>query len=125
MSAASEIARLRQKIDRAKEATGTVVRDNSREVIRDEGRIDTARMINGQAYAVDGNEIHVGNNTEYFPYQEEGTRGPIRPRNAEALRFEIGGRVIYAKEVRGVEAMNSLTRGLNRSKGQIKIIWGG
>lgn len=46
-------------------------------------------------------------NTHYALYVHQGTGGPERriyPRRAQALRFQIGGRTIYAAWVRGVKA---------------------
>lgn len=40
-------------------------------------------------------------NTDYALYVHEGTRPHlIRPKRAKALRFEVGGRVVFAKLVR-------------------------
>ncbi|SHT27460.1 Uncharacterised protein [Mycobacteroides abscessus subsp. abscessus] len=42
----------------------------------------------------------VGNNARYAVYVHEGSRPHlIRPRNAKALRFQIGGRTVFAKLV--------------------------
>ncbi|SCF98448.1 Bacteriophage HK97-gp10, putative tail-component [Streptomyces sp. MnatMP-M17] len=44
--------------------------------------------------------VTVGSDVEYAPWVNDGT-GPhiIRPRRAQALRFVVGGRVVYAKVV--------------------------
>ncbi len=54
-----------------------------------------------------GAKATVGTNVEYGPFLEFGTgiHGPerrpiiIRPRRRSALRFQIGGRIIFAKQV--------------------------
>lgn len=46
-------------------------------------------------------------NTDYALYVHQGTGGPERriyPRRARALRFQVGGRTVYAAWVRGVKA---------------------
>lgn len=56
-----------------------------------------------------GNRIEgsVGTNLKYAPFQEAGTgiygprRQPIRPKAAKALRFKVGGKWVFAREVRG------------------------
>lgn len=57
----------------------------------------------------------VGSNVEYAPYVHDGTRPHvIRPRNAQALRFQVGGRVVYARVVNhpGTRARPFLDRAL-------------
>ncbi|XVV34944.1 hypothetical protein ACQPXT_13245 [Streptomyces sp. CA-100214] len=52
-------------------------------------------------------------------YVLDGTRPHlIRPRRAKALRFEVGGRVVFAKLVRhpGTEANNFLAEALRRGR---------
>lgn len=42
----------------------------------------------------------ISTDVEYAPYVHDGTRPHvIRPKNASVLRFEIGGRVVYARVV--------------------------
>jgi phage gpG-like protein len=42
----------------------------------------------------------IGSDVEYAAFVNDGTRPHIiRPKNAQALRFKIGGRVVYAKVV--------------------------
>ncbi|MDP9469054.1 MAG: hypothetical protein M3Q71_00085 [Chloroflexota bacterium] len=56
-----------------------------------------------------GNTIEgsVGTVVRYAVFQERGTGiygpagRPIRPRRAKMLRFKVGGRVVFAREVRG------------------------
>lgn len=57
----------------------------------------------------------VGSNVEYAPMVHDGTRPHvIRPRNARALRFVVGGRVVYARVVHhpGTRARPFLDRAL-------------
>ncbi len=52
-------------------------------------------------------EGSVGTGLRYAIFQERGTGiygpagRPIRPRRAKMLRFKVGGRVVFAREVRG------------------------
>lgn len=44
--------------------------------------------------------VTIGSNVEYAEWVHDGTRPhTIRPRRAKALRFVVGGRVVYAKVV--------------------------
>jgi HK97 gp10 family phage protein len=57
----------------------------------------------------------VGSNVEYAGFVNDGTRPHvIRPRNAQALRFRVGGRVVYARVVNhpGTRAKPFLDRAL-------------
>lgn len=57
----------------------------------------------------------VGSNVEYAAYVNDGTRPHIiRPRNARALRFMVGGQVVYARVVHhpGTRANPFLDRAL-------------
>lgn len=49
----------------------------------------------------DGMTSEVYTDVPYAVFQEFGTRGPykIRPKKAKFLRFEVGGKVVFAKEV--------------------------
>lgn len=80
----ANLARIRVPVD-----TGALGRS-----IREDGGLFTG-ILNYQ--------IKVSANTPYALFVHEGTRahGPVR---AKALRFVIGGRVIFAKRVRGVKA---------------------
>lgn len=58
---------------------------------------------------------------EYAEYVNNGTRPHvIRPRNAQALRFRIGGRVVYAKVVNhpGTKARPFLDRAVREVMGR-------
>lgn len=62
-----------------------------------------------------------GGVTAHAPYAvfvHQGTRahGPVR---AQALRFEIGGRVIFAKRVRGVKARPFLRNALEAAAAEV------
>ncbi len=56
-----------------------------------------------------GNVIEgsVGTGLRYSVFQEQGTglygplHRPIRPKNGKVLRFQVGGRTVYTREVRG------------------------
>lgn len=60
----------------------------------------------------------VSANTHYALFVHEGTRahGPVR---AKALRFEIAGRVIFAKRVRGVKARPFLRNAVERAAREV------
>lgn len=60
----------------------------------------------------------VGSNVSYAAYVNDGTRPHIiRPRNAQALRFMVGGRVVYARVVHhpGTRARPFLDRALREA----------
>lgn len=48
-------------------------------------------------------EVEVSNPVEYAKYHQYGTKGH-GPKTASMLRFETGGKIIYAKYVRGITA---------------------
>lgn len=57
----------------------------------------------------------IGSDVEYAPMVHDGTRPHIiRPKNAKALRFRVGGRIVYARVVRhpGTRARPFLDRAL-------------
>ena len=59
--------------------------------------------------------FEVGSNVEYAPYVNDGTRPHIiRPRTARALRFVVGGQVVFARVVHhpGTRAQPFLDRAL-------------
>lgn len=59
--------------------------------------------------------VTVGTDVEYAPFVHDGTRPHIiRPRRAQALRFAVGGRIVYARRVRhpGTRARPFLDRAL-------------
>lgn len=59
--------------------------------------------------------VTVGSDLEYAGYVNDGTRPHvIRPRRARALRFRVGGRVVYARLVNhpGTRAKPFLDRAL-------------
>lgn len=62
--------------------------------------------------------FEVGATAPHAKFQEHGTRGPypITPKNAKALRFEIGGRVIFAMRVThpGIKATHFLSNAIRR-----------
>lgn len=60
-------------------------------------------------------KAHVFSDVEYAPYVNDGTRPHIiRPKNAKALRFRVGGQVVYARVVHhpGTKARPFLDRAL-------------
>jgi len=63
--------------------------------------VDTGRLRSSIVVQQDDEDNWViGTNVEYAEQQEIGMAPTvIRPKNAKALRFEIGGKVIFAKKV--------------------------
>ena len=82
--------------------------------------VDTGRLrasIRGQAQRTWTlrPQFVVGSDVEYATYVNDGTRPhTIRPRNARALRFVVGGEVVYARVVHhpGTRAKPFLDRAL-------------
>ena len=94
------------------------VRDQAKQNVTDDGRVDTGRMrasIQGQRMRsrTGGVFYEVGTPVEYALFQHEGTRDH-GPRRAKILRFtpKGSGVVVFAKRVRGVKASKFLTRAL-------------
>lgn len=94
------------------------VRDRAKANITSAGRVDTgalrssivARRVRSGKREV---RYQVGSDLEYALYQHEGTRSPIVPRRARVLRFTgSSGKVVYAKQVRGVQGVPFLTNAL-------------
>lgn len=79
--------------------------------------VDTGRYRAGfakrQVTTLRGVGWQVYNPVEYAPYIEEGTKPHIiRPRKAKALRFKIGGRIVFAQIVHhpGTKAQHILSK---------------
>lgn len=94
------------------------VRDQAKQNITDDGRVDTGRMrasIQSERWRgrTGGVWYRVGTNVSYALYQHEGTRDH-GPRRAQMLVFKPKGSnvVVFAKRVRGVQASKFLTRAL-------------
>lgn len=119
----------RVRLDRAD--LRRVIRDASARELRNAGRqvvnrakvlapVDTGRL----RASIEGRlnrtwtlrpQFTVGSNVEYAPMVHDGTRPHIiRPRNARALRFVVGGQVVYARVVHhpGTAARPFLDRAL-------------
>lgn len=119
----------RVRLDRAD--LRRVIRDASARELRNAGRqvvnrakvlapVDTGRL----RASIEGRlnrtwtlrpQFTVGSNVEYASYVHDGTRPHIiRPRNARALRFVVGGQVVYARVVHhpGTAARPFLDRAL-------------
>lgn len=65
--------------------------------------------------------VTVGSDVEYSGFVNDGTRPHvIRPRNAQALRFRVGGRVVFARVVHhpGTRARPFLDRALREVAAQ-------
>jgi hypothetical protein len=61
----------------------------------------TGRLMESIGYDVQDGEISIFATAPYAPYVEYGTKGPytITAKNAQALKFQIGGRTVFAKSV--------------------------
>lgn len=71
----------------------------------------------------DGATAYIGTSDEIAQYLEYGTRPHrIVPRNAKALRFEIGSRIVFAKSVNhpGTSAHNSLLKASQASQSLVE-----
>lgn len=65
--------------------------------------------------------VSVGSDLEYAGFVNDGTRPhQIRPRNAQVLRFNVGGRVVFARVVNhpGTKARPFLDRALREVAAQ-------
>lgn len=90
-------------------------------------RIDTGRLrssIGPPRLTTRNGELAVlvGTNVFYAVYVHNGTgvhgprRQPIRPRFKKLLKFKIGNKTIYAKQVQGMEPNRFLSRALREAK---------
>ena len=77
----------------------------------------SGRLINSLQLGADGNDtelrgntIYTGTNVPYAKFLQEGTGvfgpsgTPIRPKNGRALAFEVNGKMVFAKSVKGSPA---------------------
>lgn len=104
-------------------ATRTELREASRQVVNrakvlapvDTGRLRSSiRAEPPRIFTLRGS-VTVGSDIEYAGFVHDGTRPhQIRPRNVQALRFRIGGRIVYARVVNhpGTRARPFLDRAL-------------
>lgn len=77
------------------------------------------RSITSRAEAVgSGAQAIVGTAVPYARWVEEG-RGPVVARRGRFLRFEIGGRVIYARQVGPARGQWYMKRALQSNRGTI------
>lgn len=66
----------------------------------DTGRLRASIRIEARRTATLRSKFTIGSDVEYAAFVNDGTRPHIiRPRRAQALRFRIGGRIVYAKVV--------------------------
>lgn len=106
-------------VDQATARAAGRVRDRAKGIVRSEGRIDTGAMVNGIRRS-DGPtrsgagvvSYTVSSDQPYSRYQHDGTTGPIYPRRAKMLRFQVGGKTVFARKVRGVTGIRFLTRAI-------------
>ena len=91
---------------------------------------DTGALRESIGYRIEGDEIVISATVPYAPYVEYGTgmrgenpTGPyvIRPVRAQALRFVVNGRVVFAKKVthRGIKAQPFLRPALRHAAGVV------
>ena len=68
--------------------------------VREEAPVDHGRLAGSfQLEQLGELTWRIVSGVEYALAVHEGTDGPIRPRSASVLRFEVGGQVVYAQEV--------------------------
>jgi len=87
----------------------------------------TTTLARSITHKIESKVAYVGSNVEYAPYVELGTRPhTIRPKEAKALHFTVGGKEVFAKVVRhpGTRAKPYLRPALEMSIPQIKRIFG-
>lgn len=81
----------------------------------DTGRLRASIRVESRRTFTFRSVFTVGSDVEYAAMVNDGTRPhQIRPRNAKALRFRVGGRIVYAKVVNhpGTRARPFLDRAL-------------
>lgn len=81
----------------------------------DTGRLRASIRVESRSILGLRSRYTIGSDVEYAAYVNDGTRPHIiRPRHAQALRFVIGGRVVFAKVVHhpGTRARPFLDRAL-------------
>lgn len=67
------LAALAARMPLALEAVGQQAEAHAKNVIREEGRIDTGRLRNSVTHTVVDHEVYIGTNLDYAPYHELGT----------------------------------------------------
>ena len=97
------------------------VRDESKTIIRDEGRTGAGRLQNSiNSWEANTNQgevlFSVGSQLPYAIFQHEGVKGPVLPRRAKVLRFRPkgGGAFVFARSTKGFEGIFFLTRARDR-----------
>ena len=66
----------------------------------DTGRLRASIRVEARRTATLRSRFTIGSDVEYAAFVNDGTRPHIiRPRNAQVLRFVVGGRVVFAKVV--------------------------
>lgn len=81
----------------------------------DTGRLRSSIRVERRSFFGLRSKWTIGSDVEYAPMVNDGTRPHlIRPKNAKALRFRMGGRIVFAKVVRhpGTRARPFLDRAL-------------
>ena len=108
---APSLNRLRRRLQEAPRIVREEMRagmETAGEILRDEVQartpVDTGRLRKSVSVNITGGgafmQVTVGSDVEYARWVEEGTRPHvIVPRRARALRFLVGGRVVFARRV--------------------------
>ena len=81
----------------------------------DTGRLRASIRLERRSFLGFRTRWTIGSDVEYAPMVNDGTRPHlIRPKNAKALRFKMGGRTVFAKVVKhpGTRARPFLDRAL-------------
>lgn len=91
-----------------------------------EAPVDKGILRRGIGHRVAGFVGRVFTSTKYAIFVHEGTSPhTIRPRNAKVLRFKVGGKWVYAKQVRhkGTKANPFLKRAFENSQRKVQNIF--
>lgn len=79
--------------------------------------VDTGRLRSSIKSVISTYRARVETNVKYAPYVHDGTRPHvIRPRRRRALKFNVGGQVVFAQSVNhpGTRSRPFLTRALRQ-----------
>lgn len=102
----------------ANQANRAELREGARQVVNRAKiltPVDTGRLRSSIKSNVNGDRATIETNVSYAPYVHDGTRPHIiRPRRRPALRFRVGGQVVFARVVHhpGTRARPFLVRAL-------------
>lgn len=113
------LPKIRQALDRSSSLTAQEVWGN----LMEESPFDTGRLAGSWKLDQQAPRVFVvGTSVKYAAVQNDG-RGPydIYPKKASALRFKIGGKVIFAKHVRhpGIKGKHYVEESIDQANDRI------